>query len=48
MPTASVGWKPKKRIRMGVISDPPPIPVRPTSAPISRPVIVSCQVTAYL
>jgi hypothetical protein len=31
---------------MGVISDPPPIPVSPTSAPINRPVIVSCQVTA--
>jgi hypothetical protein len=44
VPTASVGWKPKKRISIGVSSDPPPIAVSPTSAPINRPVIVSCQV----
>ena len=37
VPTASVGLKPKKRIRIGVISDPPPIPVSPTSARSAGP-----------
>src|SRR5262249_59584153 len=31
---------------MGVISEPPPIPVSPTSTPISSPVSVNCQVNA--
>jgi hypothetical protein len=44
VPTARVGLNPKTRIRMGVISEPPPIPVSPTSAPIRRPVSVNCQV----
>ncbi len=48
MPTARVGLKPNTRMRIGVISDPPPIPVNPTSAPISRPVTESCQVICDL
>jgi hypothetical protein len=43
-PTASVGLKPNRKMRIGVISAPPPIPVIPTSRPISSPVIESCQV----
>ena len=45
VPTASVGWKPNRMTRIGVISDPPPIPVIPTRVPISRPVRTNCQVT---
>ena len=37
VPTAVFGSKPKSRISIGVISEPPPIPVMPTSTPISRP-----------
>ena len=33
MPTAVTGWKPSTKIRIGVISDPPPIPVAPTTVP---------------
>ena len=44
VPTAYVGWKPKTITRIGVINEPPPIPVRPTIEPISRPVSVNCQV----
>ncbi len=36
VPTAVAGWMPKKS-RSGVISDPPPVPVKPTSTPTSRP-----------
>ena len=46
MPTASVGLKPKKMTRIGVSSEPPPMPVTPTSAPIRKPLRVNCQVTA--
>src|SRR5438093_1369071 len=44
VPTAYVGLKPKRITRIGVIKEPPPMPVRPTIAPISRPVSVNCQV----
>ena len=47
VPTASVGLKPKKITRMGVSSEPPPIPVSPTSTPIRNPLSVNCQVMAY-
>jgi len=43
VPTARVGLKPKKMISIGVISEPPPIPVIPTRAPIRRPVRTNCQ-----
>ena len=46
MPTAYVGLKPKRMTRIGVISEPPPMPVSPTIEPISRPVSVNCQVIA--
>ena len=42
-----VGLKPKKITRMGVSSEPPPIPVSPTSTPIRNPLSVNCQVMAY-
>src|SRR5258708_32151117 len=45
VPTANVGLKPKTITRIGVISEPPPIPVKPTIEPIRRPVSVNCQVT---
>src|SRR5262245_23456142 len=44
VPTASVGLNPKTITRIGVISEPPPIPVIPTRTPISRPVRTNCQV----
>src|SRR5581483_9095053 len=44
VPTASVGLNPKTITRIGVISEPPPMPVIPTRAPISRPVRTNCQV----
>ncbi len=37
VPIAVVGWIPKIRISIGVISDPPPIPVMPTSTPMPSP-----------
>ena len=46
MPTATFASKPKTRIRIGVISEPPPIPVMPTRIPTSRPARESCQVIA--
>src|SRR5213076_1390159 len=45
VPTASVGLKPKKITRIGVSSEPPPIPVIPTRAPMRKPLSVNCQVT---
>src|SRR5216117_225532 len=45
VPTAYVGLKPKRITRIGVISEPPPMPVRPTIEPISRPVSVTWQFT---
>ena len=44
VPTAVFGSKPKIRISIGVISEPPPIPVMPTSVPTARPAITNCQV----
>src|SRR5436190_7911464 len=37
VPTAVTGWIPKTRIRSGVISEPPPMPVMPTSRPMPKP-----------
>src|ERR1700710_2690451 len=37
VPIAVVGWIPKIRISSGVISDPPPMPVMPTSTPMPNP-----------
>jgi hypothetical protein len=47
VPTASVGLNPKTITRIGVINEPPPIPVMPTSVPISRPVRTNCQVMVF-
>src|SRR5450631_2158954 len=37
VPTAVLGAMPYIRIMMGAIRDPPPTPVRPTSAPTPKP-----------
>ena len=37
VPIAVVGWIPKMRISSGVIRDPPPMPVMPTSTPMPNP-----------
>src|SRR6201989_1977124 len=37
VPIAVVGWIPKIRISSGVISEPPPMPVIPTSTPMPNP-----------
>ena len=37
VPTAVAGWTPNSMISSGVISDPPPTPVRPTSKPTLKP-----------
>src|SRR3954454_13093203 len=37
VPIAVVGWMPKMRISSGVISEPPPMPVIPTSTPMPNP-----------
>src|ERR1039457_3643028 len=37
VPTAVLGATPNSRIMMGAIRDPPPTPVRPTSAPTPNP-----------
>src|ERR1700722_4246826 len=37
VPTATAGGKPKTSTSVGVISDPPPTPVRPTRAPTTKP-----------
>ena len=37
VPTATFASKLNSRIRIGVISEPPPMPVMPTSTPTSRP-----------
>ena len=41
MPIAVAGLKPKKKMRMGVINEPPPIPVMPTSKPVINPAATS-------
>src|SRR5206468_6909320 len=46
VPTATFASKPKIRIRIGVINEPPPIPVMPTRIPTRRPARANCQVTA--
>jgi hypothetical protein len=48
VPMATVGLTPKRITSTGVISDPPPMPVIPTSVPMSSPVSVNCQVKAYV
>src|SRR5882672_11994257 len=37
VPIAVVGWIPKIRISSGVINEPPPMPVIPTSTPMPNP-----------
>jgi len=37
VPTAMWGLMPKKKMRMGVISEPPPTPVSPTIRPTAKP-----------
>ena len=37
VPIAVTGWIPKIRIRSGVISEAPPMPVIPTSRPMPNP-----------
>ena len=39
VPTAVAGWTPNNRIISGVMSDPPPTPVIPTSRPPTNPQI---------
>jgi hypothetical protein len=40
-----LGLNPNRNTSIGVISDPPPIPVMPTSRPMSRPASESFQST---
>src|SRR5919108_1384243 len=37
VPIAMAGLKLKRKIRIGVMSEPPPIPVIPTRSPVSKP-----------
>jgi hypothetical protein len=37
VPIATEGLKLKRKMRIGVISEPPPIPVIPTRTPMRRP-----------
>ena len=37
VPMAKYGFTPKKKIKIGVISEPPPTPVRPTTSPTKNP-----------
>jgi hypothetical protein len=37
VPTAVAGWIPKKSTKIGVINEPPPMPVCPTSRPTKKP-----------
>ena len=45
VPIATVGLNPNRNTSMGVISDPPPIPVMPTSTPMRSPASESFQST---
>ena len=36
MPTAVAGWMPNSSTSSGVINDPPPTPVKPTSMPTTE------------
>ena len=40
------GGMPKRKTRMGVMSEPPPIPVMPTRRPVKSPATVSFQSTS--
>ena len=42
VPIATVGLNPKTITSSGVISEPPPMPVSPTSAPTRAPLRISC------
>src|SRR5258708_2614572 len=42
VPTAVAGETPNNRTRIGVISEPPPTPVTPTSAPTMKPAMAKC------
>src|SRR5579859_341190 len=46
VPIAVAGLKPKMNTRIGVMSEPPPMPVMPTRTPMARPARTNCQVTA--
>ena len=48
VPMAIDGLKPNTSTSSGVISDPPPMPVRPTSSPIRSPARESFQSTSGL
>ena len=48
VPIATVGLKPKRKTSIGVIREPPPIPVIPTRMPMKRPAIESIGSTAAL
>ena len=37
VPTAESGWTPKSKISSGVMIEPPPMPVKPTSPPTRKP-----------
>jgi hypothetical protein len=45
VPIATDGLKPKTRTSIGVINEPPPIPVMPTSRPMRSPATESFQST---
>jgi hypothetical protein len=47
VPIATDGLKPKIRTSIGVIKEPPPIPVMPTSKPIRSPATESFQSTTH-
>lgn len=42
VPTAAAGATPNSKTRMGVISEPPPTPVSPTSGPTAKPATALC------
>ena len=43
VPIAVDGGIPKRKTRIGVMSDPPPIPVIPTSKPVKSPATMNSQ-----
>ena len=46
VPIAVAGGMPKRKTRIGVIREPPPMPVIPTSTPVKRPTRAYSQFTA--
>ena len=40
VPTATVGETPNSSVSSGVISEPPPTPVMPTSKPTAKPAVI--------